>query len=196
MIIKFLADHLNYRETIASWYMKEWGARYPERDLSCWAETQTYPNKGKLPLTLVAIENGEIVGTVCLRADGMTTHGEWKAWLSYLIVPEAHRRKGIGKALVKQAEAIAEELGFEELHLFTRLDHPKLYADLGWKMVAKEDYRGGVVSVMEKRIKLTLSHSFQSNPLVTFFKNHPYIVSAAVATIGIGAAYLGLRNKR
>ncbi|TAK75863.1 MAG: GNAT family N-acetyltransferase, partial [Gammaproteobacteria bacterium] len=126
MKIEYLADNIHFRETIASWFMKEWGSRYPERTLSIWAETQTYLNKDKLPLTLVAIQDNEVVGTVCLRTDGMTTHGEWKAWLSYLVVPESHRGKGIAKELIKQAEKIAKKLGIDELHLFTRLDDPKL----------------------------------------------------------------------
>lgn len=191
MRIEFLADHINSREIIASWFMKEWGERYPERDLACWAETQTYLNKGKLPLTLVAIEGNEIVGTVCLRADGMTSHKEWQAWLSYLVVPEAHRGKGIGKALVKKAEAIASELNINELHLFTRLGNPTLYSALGWGMIGKEEYRGGTVSVMGKTIKPMFSH----NPfyLATFFKSHLCVTTAAAATVVIGMAYL--RNK-
>lgn len=150
MKIEFLADHLDYRDTIASWFMNEWGTRYPERNLAYWAETQTYINKDKLPLTLIAIEDDEIIGTVCLRSDGMSTHSEWKAWLSYLVVPESHRGKGIAKVLVAEAESIAKSLGISELHLFTRLQKPKLYIDMGWRLVGTEDYRGGRVTIMNK----------------------------------------------
>lgn len=125
---------------------------------------------------MVAIENDEIVGTVCLRGDGMTTHEEWKAWLSYLVVPEHHRGKGIGKELVKKAEAIAKEIGINELHLFTRLEDPKLYADLGWNMIGKEEYRGGIVSIMGKIVNPDLSHANQSNPF-SFFEEQGNITS-------------------
>ncbi|MBV9576671.1 MAG: GNAT family N-acetyltransferase [Gammaproteobacteria bacterium] len=152
MKVEFLADHLDCRDKIASWFMKEWGERYPERNLACWVETQTYINKDKLPLTLIAIENDEIIGTVCLRSDGMITHSEWKAWLSYLYVPALHRGKGIAKTLVRQAELIATGLGISELHLFTRMEKPKLYIDIGWKLVGTENYRGGHVTIMSKNV--------------------------------------------
>lgn len=185
MRIEFLADHLDCRDTIASWFMKEWGARYPERTLECWAETQTYINKDKLPLTLIAIEDGEIIGTVCLRSDGMSTHSEWKAWLSYLYVPESHRGKGIAKALVAQAEFIAKDLGLSELHLFTRLEKPKLYIDMGWRLTDTEDYRGGRVTIMNKNVDVKPQ---KKKTIFSFFREHPYITSTILA-IGITKAY-------
>ena len=193
MKIKFLADHHDYRDIIASWFMKEWGKRYPERDLACWSKTQTYVNKDKLPLTLVAIENDEVVGTVCLRSDGMSTHEDWKAWLSYLVVPESHRGKGIGKALVMQAEHIAKELGIKELHLFTRLAEPKLYVDLGWELIGKEDYRGGCVSIMTKKTLLELN--YQQKGMFSFFCKNPLISSITLAAMGIGTAYFSMRKR-
>ena len=153
MKIELLADHINQRKKIASWFMKEWGERYPERDLANWAETQTYINRDLLPLTLIAIDNNEVVGTVCLRSDGMTTHENWKAWLSYLLVPESYRRKGIGKALIKEAGVVAQKLKIDQLHLFTRLTDPKIYTSLGWEKVGNEEYRGGRVIIMEMNLR-------------------------------------------
>jgi GNAT superfamily N-acetyltransferase len=70
--------------------------------------------------------------------------------MAILFVPKFHRGKGIGKALIKEAEVIAQKLQIDQLHLFTRLSDPKIYASLGWNMVGKEEYRGGIVCVMEK----------------------------------------------
>jgi hypothetical protein len=102
MKIEFLVDHINQRETIALWFMKEWGERYPERDLVGWKEMQTYTNSEILPLTLVAIDNNEVVGTVCLRSDGMTTHENWKAWLSYLFQNFIVEKESVRHLLKKQ----------------------------------------------------------------------------------------------
>lgn len=190
MRIEYLSENMAFRETIALWFMQEWGERYPERTLEIWSETQTYPNKSKLPLTLVAIENNEVVGTVCLRTDGMTTHQEWKAWLSYLVVPKEHRGRGIAKALIKKSEEIAQELGINELHLFTRLEDPKLYANLEWEMAGRENYRGGMVSVMQKMIEPKLINQSREYSLFSMFKKHPYTI-AGVGAIGVAVcAYL------
>lgn len=157
--IVYLADHLDKRKIVAGWFLREWGERYPERDLNGWAEAQTYPNKGKLPVTLLALDGDEVMGTVCLRQDGMTTHPEWKAWVSYLVVSEIRRGKGIAKALVCAAEEEASQQGIEELHLFTRLTDPKLYTNLGWQLSGKEEYHGGSVSIFRKIIPYAASET-------------------------------------
>ena len=162
--IVYLADYPHLRYRLAEWFMKEWGERYPERTLMDWANTQTYLNKTKLPVTLVALANHsnnpndsndkKIVGTVCLRENGMDTHTQWTAWLSYLVIPEEHRGKGIAKLLLDHAVKVAEMLGLSKLHLFTRLSDQTLYLNKGWEIVGQEMYRGGIATIMEKQVKL------------------------------------------
>jgi GNAT superfamily N-acetyltransferase len=155
MKIVYLQDQPEHRDTIATWLMQEWGARYPERTFDIWRDTQTYIGKNTLPLTLVAIdeETSAPIGTVCLRAEGMTTHPDWKGWLSYLLVPPSHRGKGIAKSLLKAAEDVAIVLNIGTLHLFTRLENPLLYIGAGWDVVGREEYRGGMVSTMKKNFR-------------------------------------------
>ncbi|EKD75159.1 MAG: acetyltransferase, GNAT family [uncultured bacterium] len=190
MKIVYLADHPKYRKTIGTWLKEEWGERYPERNLTNWSEEQTYLGKAVLPLTLVGIDEktGEALGTVCLRQDGMTTHKEWNAWLSYLVVPKTQRGKGYGKALLQGALKVAEELKLPELHLFTRLPDPRLYQSVGFTVCGKETYRSGEVTVMGK----TIAH--QARPLSTrawqFFKAHPILTTAATVAAAVVAAYV------
>jgi GNAT superfamily N-acetyltransferase len=55
--------------------------------------------------------------------------------LNDLYVEAAHRKKGIGEALLNRAKELCRESGFKGLALETEIDNPaqKLYERLGWE---------------------------------------------------------------
>jgi hypothetical protein len=59
---------------------------------------------------LVALQEGEIVGTVMAGCEGQ------QGWVYYLGVDPDHRRRGIGSRLMKRVEATLVGLGCKELH--------------------------------------------------------------------------------
>lgn len=150
--IECLADHKEFIPILARWMHEEWGYLYPEHTFEIRKGLiAERANKDRIPLTLVAIEDDEPVGTVCLMVSDMDTRPELTPWLASLYVEKSRRREGIGAKLVMAIETEAAKLGVEKLYLFTP-NSENFYAGLGWSVRERTEYRGCFVSVMEKQI--------------------------------------------
>lgn len=81
-------------------------------------------------LFLVAVDGDDLVGTVMAGYDGH------RGWLYYLASAETHRGRGIGRALVAEAEGLLEALGCPKVQLMVRPDNAAargFYEALGYE---------------------------------------------------------------
>jgi GNAT superfamily N-acetyltransferase len=81
-------------------------------------------------------EDGEIVGFCSLHFRNRLNHPTPQAWVPDLIVRDALRRTGIGKALLEHAERRAIERGCWEITLESahhRREAHRFYADFGMR---------------------------------------------------------------
>jgi len=151
--VRYLADHQDAVSIIATWIYDEWSYLYPEMTLQDVASfLRERMNKEKLPLTFVALEAGEPVGTVSLKMHDMETRSDLSHWLTSLYVVKPWRRRRIGSRLVEAAEKKAAELGVCKLVLFTTdATLPgQFYSKLGWIVKEKAIYHAYPVIIMEK----------------------------------------------
>lgn len=105
-----------------------------------------------MPLMLVAIDAGEIVGTAQLKFREMKIYPEKEHWLGGVYVAESARKQGIAKILVESIEAEARRFAVKTLYLQTEYLDGGLYATLGWQAVEQVNYRGVDVLVMHKHL--------------------------------------------
>ncbi len=68
-------------------------------------------------LFLVAVDDGTLVGSVMAGYDGH------RGWLYYLAAAESHRGRGVGRALVVEAERLLEAMGCPKVQLMVRPDN-------------------------------------------------------------------------
>ena len=156
MEIHYLADCPGVVPTIAAWIYDEWAYLYPEMTLQGVKDfLGERMNKEKLPLTLVAVEAGEPVGTVSLKKFDMELRSDLPHWLTSLYVVEPWRRRRIGSKLVETAEKKATAMDIGTLFLFTTdLQLSGLfYAKLGWIVKEKTLYHFCPVIIMEKHLR-------------------------------------------
>lgn len=147
-----LVDYPEWIAVLARWHVDEWQRLYQgwtvtaaEEELAC------HLDPSRIPTTVVAIEGAEPIGSVSLVEKDLPGWDHLSPWLASLFVRPDRRRQGIGKLLVSQAVAKAQEIGCEMLYLFTT-GQQEFYAALGWQVVASATAADEPVCVMAKRL--------------------------------------------
>src|SRR5262245_66488002 len=82
-------------------------------------------------LFLVALEDHTVVGTCMAGFDGH------RGWVHLVAVAPEHRRRGVGSALMRRAEALLAALGCPKVNLQVRASSPEVvpfYQGLGYRV--------------------------------------------------------------
>jgi predicted N-acetyltransferase YhbS len=119
MQIVNLNEHMNCLDQVVDWIFNEFinGIRIGATRENI-VESYLSTKKGPLPLTLLAMEGSECVGTVSLVENDLKSK-PYTPWLASLYVQEQFRNRGIGNVLVSQIISAARSLGFNEIYLRT-----------------------------------------------------------------------------
>lgn len=153
MKIEYLTDNKNQLPQIAKWYFEEWGYLKEGSTLDKEIENlQLYLNKDKIPLILLAIDNGLLLGVAQLKYHEMSIYPEKPHWLGGVYVSEEHRGQGIAKQIILEIILKARKFKIKSLYLQTEKLSGGLYGQMGWLPIEQVNYHGADVLVMEKHI--------------------------------------------
>lgn len=151
MKIEYLADHPKFLPTLAQWQHGEWGHLRPGDSVEArMARLQSSIERDRIPLTVAAHENGELLGSASLISHDMETRLELTPWLAGVFLAPEYRRRGIGAALVRRIMAEASALNIALLYLYT-VHSETFYASLGWSLQEHTGYRDQNVAIMTCR---------------------------------------------
>lgn len=151
MKIEYLADHPEFLPTLAQWQHGEWGHLRPGDSVEARiARLRGATERDRIPLTVVAHENGELLGSASLIVHDMETRVELTPWLAGVFVAPEHRRRGLGAALVRRVMAEAGALNVPVLYLYT-VHSGTFYTTLGWSLQEHTAYREQNVVIMTYR---------------------------------------------
>jgi N-acetylglutamate synthase-like GNAT family acetyltransferase len=149
--IEHLMDCRTCIPTVAAWQQQEFGYLTPAGTIEQRIERlSAATDRQRLPISLVALshEQGQLLGSANLVTTTLT-HKHLSPWLSSVVVPDAHRGKGIASQLALAAVAEADRLGFDKIYLFTPRNET-LYARLGWVTFDRSEINGVPVCLMER----------------------------------------------
>jgi len=151
--IEYLADRPKFVPQIATWYFNEWGHKEPGNTGKNTRE-RLYKklNKDRVPIPIVALTDGKLVGTAQLKIREMGIFPDREFWLGGVYVDSAARGYGVAKLLVRKIEEIARGLGIKELSLQTGNFTGGLYTKSGWMPLEQVEYHGTNILVMHKEL--------------------------------------------
>jgi len=152
LTIDYLADHPEHIPELAARHYGQWAHLYPgETPADFEYHLRTSAQKDAIPLTIVALVDGEPVGSAGLIAHDLESHPELSPWLANVHVAPAFRSRGIATTLIKRIIREASNLGARTVYLFTT-GSPDFYGRLGWRSILHETCQGVPITIMSRPI--------------------------------------------
>jgi predicted N-acetyltransferase YhbS len=148
----YLVENQEYIPLVATWIYKEFVENSkPNISLENVIQKLHGHKKQELPITIIAKEGDQCIGTVSLFENDFKGM-EIKPWLASLVVDKQYRGTGIGKALIREITKIAISLDYTILYL--RTEHAtEYYKKLGWLFIEKRiDECGIQAEIFSKKI--------------------------------------------
>ncbi len=135
MEISLLADHPNESAKIAKWYYDEWASIAPDVTLDMVHDSvvQKSVNRDSIPLSLVAHQDDELVGTLELKFRENKNYPEYEHWVGGVFVEPRFRNNGIASQLISEAKQMARNFGVRTLYLQCESHNVELYENHGFK---------------------------------------------------------------
>lgn len=128
-----------YIDPLAAWHHRQWQHLDSSvNEATRRAGLTEHCQSAKLPMTFIALDNDQLVGSICLVAEEIPDRPQYSPWISRIYVSPEHRGKSIGKALIDRANDVLRQQGHSALYLLTE-DKAPYYARMGWRTV--EDYQ-------------------------------------------------------
>lgn len=127
-----LRDHLEYSNTFAQWVHQQFAYEYSEQPLADWQREFSEGQGNGDWQTLIALEEGQLLGGAALAKDDLPVRPELGPWLACVLVAPHARQRGLAERLIAGVCSRAKAKGHERLYLHTH-DRDDYYAKRGWE---------------------------------------------------------------
>ena len=137
---------------LAKWFHEEWGIRNPANSQE-FVEKRLRQRLKRVhpPLTMVAFLNEILAASASIKIREMETHPQFEHWLGAVYVKPEYRGAGIGSKIVQHTVSIAQQIGINQLYLYTR-SHEDFYTHLGWQPIERPQYHGRPAVIMKQTL--------------------------------------------
>lgn len=121
----------HHAEHVTDWLWQAFGSD-DSRDFFA-SVVATSQRAGELPMTFVAVEGEQLLGTVGLWRCDLISRQDLYPWLAALYIDERQRGRGLGARLQQHVIDYARHLGYPQLHLYSACK--EYYERFGWQYI-------------------------------------------------------------
>jgi predicted N-acetyltransferase YhbS len=165
MVIRDLGDDPYWLPTLARWHYDQWGPLTGASSFEGYVALLTEAAASRaVPSVLIAVADGELLGSASLVASDLPPRPELTPWLAQLFVEPTRRRDGVGAALVHAVIQRASQCGYGRVHLFTSGTLPQYYTRLGWRVVERLAFLARERTVMEYDVGALTASNISMQP--------------------------------
>lgn len=134
MDIAYLRDHMALAPDLAQAHVEAFGALLPDWTAAqAEEELRSHTDGRAIPTTLLALRDGQWLGSVSLLRNDHDDIRQYSPWLASLVVRPDARGRGVGRVLVERCVAEAAAQGVSTLYLYCHADLVAYYRALGWR---------------------------------------------------------------
>ncbi len=132
--LDWLRHHPEHSNQLAEWLYRQFPYEFSEQPLADWqAEFAAGQHNGEWDM-LIALENGELLGSAGLARDDLPQRVDLGPWLACVYVRPQARGRGLAEQLIEAICSTARERGHAHLYLHTH-DRADYYAKRGWTLL-------------------------------------------------------------
>lgn len=153
LIFDYIINHPKHIPVIAQWHQTEWQHISPHMTTELRIKQfSQYSHTAAIPSCILALVDGQPVGSASLVESDMETHPHLHPWLASVFVNKHHRHQGIATQLIQRCIDNARHSGVETLYLFTP-DQANFYQKRGWVPIETCKYNDVKVDIMAYYVK-------------------------------------------
>ncbi len=148
---EYLVDRPDDVPLVISWWHSKWADRMGTDIEKATHQLRASLSKDKLPVHILAVENGRMIGTATLKEQEMVeVYPNLKYWLGSVFVAPASRGNGIATALTEQIIRLAQQRHLPQLYLHTENISGGLYAAQGFEPMDRLVYKNTETLLMRR----------------------------------------------
>lgn len=149
--IRWLVGQMDKCNEMAEWVYNAFSHEFANQTLDEWQHAFAAGQVDGSWVTLIATDNGRLLGGATLASSDLSERPELSPWLACVFVTPAARRRGLAAKMIAGICERAKNEGVHSLYLHTH-SQADYYSTLGWSVMETFDAWDKKQYLMTKRL--------------------------------------------